>query len=54
MIHVELLNFLDTGLLVIYKYFEINAAEKIQVDLVAIVAYGHDERSIFIKQINLF
>lgn len=54
MIHVELLNFFYTRLLVIDKYLKVNAAEQIQVYLVAIVADGHDKCPIFIKKTNLF
>jgi len=51
--HVERSDLFDAGILVVDEYFEVVIAQQIKIHLVSIVANGHDEGSLLIKNINL-
>ena len=52
-VHVELLDLLDARQLMIDKNLQINISQQIQVNLVAVVSYGHDKRTALIKKVDL-
>ena len=53
MIHVELLDLLNTSELVVYKYLEIDVAQQIKINLIPVISDSHNERTVLIKKVDL-
>ena len=52
-LHIELLDFLDTREFVVHEHFKVDVAELIKIHLVSVIPDGHDKRSILIKKADL-
>lgn len=53
MIHVELLDLLDAGKLMVYKHFQIDVSKQIEINLITVVPNSHNERAILIQKTDL-
>jgi len=54
MMDVKRNNFFDEGILVVDEYFEVVIPHQVEIYFVAIVADGHDKRSVFVKSVYFF